>query len=70
VLEAIGLGGDDNAQRRLTVLRAIDKLDKFGIEGVKLLLGPSAAVAVTMAWSRASWASRCRQPVSPSASRG
>jgi histidyl-tRNA synthetase len=39
VLEAIGLGGDENAGRRLTVLRAIDKLDKFGPEGVKLLLG-------------------------------
>ncbi len=39
VLEAIGLGGEDNAERRLTVLRAIDKLDKFGIEGVRLLLG-------------------------------
>ncbi|WP_312797406.1 histidine--tRNA ligase [Tianweitania sp.] len=39
VLEAIGLGGEDNAGRRLTVLRAIDKLDKFGPEGVKLLLG-------------------------------
>jgi len=39
VLEAIGLGGDENAARRLTVLRAIDKLDKFGPEGVKLLLG-------------------------------
>ena len=31
VLEAIGLGGDENAGRRLTVLRAIDKLDKFGV---------------------------------------
>jgi histidyl-tRNA synthetase len=40
VLEAIGLGGDENAGRRLTVLRAIDKLDKFRPEGVKLLLGP------------------------------
>jgi histidyl-tRNA synthetase len=40
VLEAIGLGGEENAKRRLTVLRAIDKLDKFGPEGVKLLLGP------------------------------
>lgn len=40
VMEAIGLGGDENAARRLTVLRAIDKLDKFGPEGVKLLLGP------------------------------
>lgn len=39
VMEAIGLGGEDNAERRLTVLRAIDKLDKFGPEGVKLLLG-------------------------------
>ncbi|MBG0510387.1 histidine--tRNA ligase [Agrobacterium sp. MOPV5] len=40
VMEAIGLGGEDNAGRRLNVLRAIDKLDKFGPEGVKLLLGP------------------------------
>ena len=39
VLEAIGLGGDDKAGARLTVLRAIDKLDKFGPEGVRLLLG-------------------------------
>jgi histidyl-tRNA synthetase len=30
VLEAIGLGGDDKAGQRLNVLRAIDKLDKFG----------------------------------------
>ena len=40
VMEAIGLGGEENAGRRLNVLRAIDKLDKFGPEGVKLLLGP------------------------------
>ncbi|WP_313613880.1 histidine--tRNA ligase [Agrobacterium sp.] len=40
VMEALGLGGDENAARRLNVLRAIDKLDKFGPEGVKLLLGP------------------------------
>jgi histidyl-tRNA synthetase len=39
VLEAIGLGGDEKAERRLTVLRAIDKLDKFGVEGVRRLLG-------------------------------
>lgn len=39
VLEAIGLGGEENAGRRLTVLRAIDKLDKFGVDGVRLLLG-------------------------------
>ena len=40
VLEAIGLGGEANAGKRLTVLRAIDKLDRLGIEGVKALLGP------------------------------
>ena len=39
VMEAIGLAGDEHAGRRLTVLRAIDKLDKFGVEGVRLLLG-------------------------------
>ncbi|WP_214473169.1 HisS family protein [Mesorhizobium sp. dw_380] len=39
VLEAIGLGGDHNAGRRLTVLRAIDKLDKVGADGVRALLG-------------------------------
>ncbi len=39
VMEAIGLGGDEKAAQRLTVMRAIDKLDKFGIEGVRLLLG-------------------------------
>jgi histidyl-tRNA synthetase len=40
VLEAIGLGGEANAGKRLTVLRAIDKLDRLGPEGVKSLLGP------------------------------
>ncbi|MBA4782579.1 MAG: histidine--tRNA ligase [Rhizobiales bacterium] len=39
VMEAIGLGGDENAERRLLVLRAIDKLDRLGIEGVRQLLG-------------------------------
>ncbi|MEN0039868.1 MAG: histidine--tRNA ligase [Pseudomonadota bacterium] len=39
VMEAIGLGGDENAGRRLTVLRAIDKLDRLGVEGVRQLLG-------------------------------
>ncbi len=39
VMEAIGLGGEENAGRRLTVLRAIDKLDRLGPEGVRLLLG-------------------------------
>ncbi|WFE89020.1 histidine--tRNA ligase [Roseibium porphyridii] len=39
VLESVGLGGETHEERRLTVLRAIDKLDKFGVEGVRLLLG-------------------------------
>jgi histidyl-tRNA synthetase len=39
VMESIGLGGEENAGRRLTVLRAIDKLDRLGIEGVRQLLG-------------------------------
>src|SRR5271163_3469105 len=40
LMEAIGLGGEANAGRRLTVLRAIDKLDRLGVEGVRALLGP------------------------------
>ncbi|WP_319796809.1 histidine--tRNA ligase [Nitrobacter sp.] len=39
ILETIGLGGDENAGRRLNVLRAIDKADKFPLEEVKKLLG-------------------------------
>ena len=39
VMEAIGLGGEANAGRRLIVLRAIDKLDRLGPEGVRALLG-------------------------------
>ncbi|WGS00570.1 histidine--tRNA ligase [Bradyrhizobium sp. ISRA443] len=40
LMESIGLGGDNNAAKRLTVLRAIDKLDKFPVEEVEKLLGP------------------------------
>ena len=40
VLESIGLGGIESAGQKLTVLRAMDKFDKFGLEGVRLLLGP------------------------------
>ncbi|MDG4647257.1 histidine--tRNA ligase [Roseibacterium sp. SDUM158017] len=39
VLEVAGLSGEDKAHARGIVLRAIDKLDKFGPEGVRLLLG-------------------------------
>lgn len=39
LMEVNGLAGDENTEKRLTVMRALDKFDKFGIEGVKLLLG-------------------------------
>src|SRR5262247_779454 len=39
VLESIGLGVEANAPKRLSVLRAIDKDDRLGIEGVRQLLG-------------------------------
>lgn len=39
VMEAVGIGGDESASKRLTVLRAIDKLDRLGLAGVRELLG-------------------------------
>jgi len=39
LLEAVGLGEERQAVKRLTVLRAIDKLDRLGVEGVRALLG-------------------------------
>ncbi|WP_262029436.1 histidine--tRNA ligase [Microvirga sp. Mcv34] len=39
VMEAIGLGGEDKADQRLTVLRALDKYDRLGESGVRALLG-------------------------------
>jgi histidyl-tRNA synthetase len=39
VLETIGLKGEQNVGQRLTVLRALDKYDRLGDEGVKALLG-------------------------------
>ena len=39
VMEAIGIGGEENAGKRLTVLRAIDKYDRLAREGVAALLG-------------------------------
>ncbi|WP_370931139.1 histidine--tRNA ligase [Bartonella sp. DGB1] len=38
ILQQIGITADVKNDTKLTILRAIDKLDKFGIEGVKLLL--------------------------------
>jgi len=42
VLSAAGIAGDGDgaAARRAHVLRSIDKLDRVGLEGVRLLLGP------------------------------
>jgi histidyl-tRNA synthetase len=40
VLQSIGLGGESNVGKRLTVLRAIDKYDRLGSDGVRDLLGP------------------------------
>jgi histidyl-tRNA synthetase len=39
VLESLGLQGEENAGKRLIVLRAIDKLDRLGATGVAALLG-------------------------------
>jgi len=39
IMESIGIGGDGNAGKRLTVLRAIDKLDRLGADAVRMLLG-------------------------------
>jgi histidyl-tRNA synthetase len=39
IMEAIGLGGEENAGRRLKVLRTVDKLDKFPVDEIRKLLG-------------------------------
>jgi histidyl-tRNA synthetase len=39
ILQAIGLAGESSAATRLTVLRAIDKLDRLGVDSVRHLLG-------------------------------
>ena len=39
VLDSIGLVGEANSGKRLIVLRAIDKLDRLGADGVRQLLG-------------------------------
>jgi histidyl-tRNA synthetase len=40
VMEAAGLAGEQHAEKRLAALRAIDKLDRLGVEAVEMLLGP------------------------------
>src|SRR5690349_8490060 len=39
ILESIGLGGEANILKRLTVMRAVDKYDRLGRVGVNALLG-------------------------------
>ncbi len=39
LMEANGLTGPENASRRLIVLRAIDKIDRLGVDGTAQLLG-------------------------------
>lgn len=39
VMEVAGIGGEDQANARGIVLRAIDKLDRLGADGVRALLG-------------------------------
>ena len=39
VLDIAGLSATENADRRLTVLRAIDKVDRIGAKGISELLG-------------------------------
>jgi histidyl-tRNA synthetase len=39
LMEAVGLAGKADTGKRLTVLRAIDKLDRLGVQGVRALLG-------------------------------
>ena len=43
VMESIGLGGEENAGRWLTVMRAIDKLDRLGVDGVAATCSGRAA---------------------------
>ncbi len=40
LFEKIGIAGESDMETRLTVMRSMDKFDKFGAEGVALLLGP------------------------------
>ena len=40
VMQAVELSGDENTDKRLTVMRSLDKFDRLGKEGVRQLLGP------------------------------
>ena len=60
VMEAIGLGGPENVGRRLTVLRAIDKLDRLGVDGVEQLLGRGAKMKAVILPRAQAWSMRKR----------
>ncbi len=40
LFEKLGLAGEGDGERRLNVMRSMDKFDRLGEEGVRLLLGP------------------------------
>ncbi len=60
VMEAIGLGGEPNAKRRLVVLRAIDKFDRLGPAGVRALLGPVERTRAAISHQGRDWTPRRR----------
>lgn len=51
IMDAVGLTNSSDAARRLTVLRAIDKADRLGLDGVRALLG-QGRVDESGEWSR------------------
>ncbi len=55
LMESIGLAGADKAGQRLTVLRAIDKLDRLGLQGVMELLGPGVRTRVVISPRELDW---------------
>jgi histidyl-tRNA synthetase len=40
ILDRAGVAGEEDGRQRLIALRAIDKLDRLGLDGVRALLGP------------------------------
>ncbi len=63
VMEAIGIGGPEHAGTALTVLRAIDKMDKFPIEEIKKLLGQDGSMRAAI--SQGGWVRRSEDCLNP-----
>ena len=55
VMEAIGLAGPDNAARRLIVLRAMDKFDKFGAEACCCCSAPAVRTSLATSPKARGW---------------